>query len=81
MTVIHELQQVLWVETPHGDGVVLFLMDYGPHENTIWVVCNEKTREVKHYNSSQVKLCWNHTMFNKLFEPNNGDQPEGLSKD
>lgn len=74
MTAIHEVQQVLWVETPHGDGQVLFLMDYGPHENTIWVVCIEKTREIKHYNSSQVKLCWNHTMFDKLFNP--GDESQ-----
>jgi hypothetical protein len=82
MVAIHEMKQVLWVETPHGDGIVLLVMDYGPHENTIWVVANEKTREIKHYNSTQVRLCWNHTMFQHLFtdpninpqEPENGDQ-------
>ena len=71
MTAIHELQQVLWVETPHGDGVAIMVIDYGPHENTIWVVVNEKTREIKHYNSEQIKLCWNHTMFDKLFDNEN----------
>jgi hypothetical protein len=71
MTAIHELQQVLWVETPHGDGVAIMVIDYGPHENTIWVVANEKTREIKHYNSEQIKLCWNHTMFDKLFDNEN----------
>ena len=61
MTVIHELQQVLWVETPHGDGVVLFLMDYGPQENTIFVVALEKDGVIKHYNSNDVRLCKNDT--------------------
>jgi hypothetical protein len=61
MTVIHEVQQVLWVTTPHGDGVVLFIMDYGPHENTIFVVALEDTGLIKHYNSNDVKICRNNT--------------------
>jgi hypothetical protein len=61
MTVIHEIQQVLWVETPLGDGQALFLIDYGPHENTIWTVALEKNGEIKHFNSNQVKLCFNNT--------------------
>lgn len=62
MTAIHEVQQVLWVQTPHGDGQVLFLLDYGPHENTIWTVALEKTGEIKHYSSNQIKLCRNDTL-------------------
>lgn len=62
MTVIHEIQQILWVTTPHGDGQVLFLMDYGVHENTIWVVALEETGEIKHYNSNQIKICKNNTI-------------------
>lgn len=58
---ICELKQFLWVSTPHGDGQVLFLIDYGPHENTIWVVALEKDGAIKHYNSEQVTLCKNHT--------------------
>jgi len=71
MTVIHEIQQFLWVETPHGDGQALFLMDYGPHENTIWVVCLENTREIKHYNSNHIKLSWNNTSFDAYSKPKN----------
>lgn len=63
MNTIHELNQVLWVETPHGDGVVLFLIDYGVHENTIYVVALQDTREIKHYNSNQIKICNNYTLF------------------
>jgi hypothetical protein len=60
--IIHELKQVLWVETPMGVGQVLFLMDYGIHENSVWVVAIEKTREIKHYNSNQLKMVFNYTL-------------------
>lgn len=56
MTVVHELQQVLFVETPHGKGQALFIIDYGIHENTIWVVALNNTREIKHYSSMQLKF-------------------------
>jgi len=62
MTSIHEIQQVLWVETPHGDGQALFLIDYGPHENTIYVVVLVDTKQIKHYNSNQIKICRNNTL-------------------
>lgn len=61
MALIHEVQQVLWVTTQHGDGIVLFLIDYGPQENTIFVVALEKDGVIKHYNSNDVRLCKNDT--------------------
>ena len=61
MTVIHEIQQFIWVITPLGDGQALFLIDYGPHENTIWVVAIQETGEIKHFNSNQIRLCFNNT--------------------
>lgn len=62
MTVIHEIQQVLWVETPHGEGQAIFLIDYGPHNNTIYIVALQESREIKHYDSNQIKICKNHTL-------------------
>ena len=75
MTVIHELQQVLWVSTPHGDGIVLFIMDYGMQNNTIWVVSLEADGAIKHYDSNQIRLCYNNTIkFNEnKNKPNNYD--------
>lgn len=58
---IHEIKQFLWVNTPHGDGQALFIIDYGPHENTIWVVALESDGRVLHYNSNQIRLCKNDT--------------------
>lgn len=62
MTAIHEIQQVLWVETPLGEGQAIFLMDYGIHENTIYIVALQDTREIKHFTSEQIKICKNHTL-------------------
>ena len=70
MTAIHEIQQYLWVETPHGDGRALFIIDYGPHENTIWVVVLEETGKILHYNSNQIRFCYDNT-----FGINAGDDP------
>lgn len=61
MSLIHEVKQILWVITPHGDGIVLFIMDYGPQENTVFVVALEKDGVIKHYNSNDVRLCKNDT--------------------
>ena len=57
----HEIKQVLWVRTPLGEGQALFLIDYGIHENTIWVVALKKDGAIKHFNSNQVQLCFNAT--------------------
>lgn len=66
MTAIHEIQQILWVNTPHGDGIALFIIDYGMQENTIWVVALEDDGRVLHYNSNQIRLTKNNTIdFNK----------------
>lgn len=62
MTVIHEIQQMIWVTTPHGDGIALFIMDYGMQNNTIWVVALEHNGEIKHYDSNQIRLCYNNTI-------------------
>jgi hypothetical protein len=62
---ICELKQILWVETPHGIGQVLFLIDYGIHENTVWVVALKNTLEIKHYNSTQLKIVFNYTLLHE----------------
>ena len=54
---IHEIQQVLWVDTELGKGIALFLMDYGMQNNTVWVVALKETGEIKHFDSNQIRLC------------------------
>jgi len=62
MTSIHEIQQVMYVETPHGDSTPLFLIDYGAHVNTVWVVANCKDGKIRHYDSNEIALTINHTL-------------------
>jgi hypothetical protein len=69
MTTIHEFQQILWVDTPHGKGMALLMIDYVAHENTVWVIALEQKGIIKHYNSNDIKLCINNT-FNMNLKKN-----------
>lgn len=72
---ICELKNVIYVKTPHGICQVLFLIDYGIHQNTIWVCANVKNGEIKHYNSNQITICTNYTTdFNTSKEENYGKE-------
>jgi len=62
MTTIHEIQQVLCVETKHGQGFAMFLIDYGPHLNTIWIVANCIDGKIRHYDSNDIVLVKNDTL-------------------
>ena len=62
MTIIHEVSQVLKVNTPFGEAQVLFLMDYGIHQNTIWICANSEDGKIRHFDSNQISLVTNHTI-------------------
>jgi hypothetical protein len=62
MTSIHEIKQVLPVNTPHGKGLALFIIDYGLHANTIWIVSLFESGEVKHYDSRDIRVERNWTV-------------------
>ena len=62
MTTIHEIQQVIFVNTPHGEAQVLFLIDYGIHLNTIWVTSNKIDGKIRHYDSNQISVVKNNTI-------------------
>ena len=62
MTTIHEFQSTLWVDTPHGEGIAILMIDYGIHQNTIWVVANKNDGRVRHYDSNDIQLSTNHTL-------------------
>lgn len=62
MTTIHEVSQVLKVNTPFGEAQVLFIMDYGIHQNTIWICANSEDGKIRHFDSNQISLTTNHTI-------------------
>lgn len=59
---IHEIKQLMYVNTPHGEGVALFIIDYGPQANTIWIVANRTDGIIRHYDSNDVTISANFTL-------------------
>jgi hypothetical protein len=68
---MHEIQQTIWVNTPKGVGHALFIIDYGIHQNTVWVVCLKETGNILHFDSNQLTVTKNNTLeLNELdFKP------------
>jgi hypothetical protein len=58
---IHQLNPTILVDTPLGRGHVLFIIDYGMHQNSCWVVTLEKNGIVKHFDSNDIIVCTNFT--------------------
>jgi hypothetical protein len=58
---ILQLDPVIMVETPLGRGNALFLIDYGMHQNTCWVVALQKDGVIKHFDCNDVILSTNYT--------------------
>lgn len=56
---IHQCNPPIWVTTPLGEGHCLFLIDYGPSINTVWVVHLFESGEVTHIDSSEVRVMGN----------------------
>lgn len=58
---ILQLNPSILVETPLGRGMALFVIDYGMHQNTCWVVAMEESGIVKHFDCNDVILSTNYT--------------------
>ena len=64
-----ELRNTLWFNTPHGVGIAIAVIDYGMHQNTVWVIANKSDGRIRHYDSNDISLCINETI-----NFNNGNQ-------
>jgi len=58
---ILQLNPSILVETPMGTGQALFIIDYGMHQNTCWVVVLVKDGVIKHFDCNDVILSTNYT--------------------
>lgn len=56
-----QLDPSILVETPLGRGYALFLIDYGMHQNTCWIVALESNGIVKHFDCNDIILSTNYT--------------------
>lgn len=61
LSMIHQLSPSILVETPLGTGQALFIIDYGMHQNTCWVVALAKDGSIKHFDCNDVILSTNYT--------------------
>ncbi len=58
---IHQLEPSILVETPLGTGQALFIIDYGMHQNTCWIVALQSNGVIKHFDCNDVILSTNYT--------------------
>lgn len=58
---ILQLSPTIYVDTPLGKGHCIFIIDYGMHQNSCWVVTLEKDGIVKHFESNDIIICTNFT--------------------
>ena len=56
-----ELRQPIWVKTPLGEGYAFLVTDYGWNTNMVWTVALKETGEIRHFNSTQIILHYDHT--------------------
>lgn len=59
---IHEVKQILTVNTPFGEAQVLFILDYGIHRNSIWICASFSDGKIRHFDTNQITITSNHTL-------------------
>jgi len=79
-TMILQLNPSILVETPLGTGQALFIIDYGMHQNTCWVVALVKTGSIKHFDCNDVVLSTNYTYGVNLMKNKDPHIGEGEKK-
>lgn len=56
---ILQLNPSIWVLTPKGEGHAMFIIDYGPNINTIWIVHLFEDGSIVHVDSCEIKIFGN----------------------
>jgi hypothetical protein len=56
---IFQTNPPVYVTTPLGEGHALFLLDYGPSINTVWIVHLFDDGRVVHVDSSEIRVFGN----------------------
>jgi len=57
--VIKRINPEIYVNTPAGEGHAIFLIDYGPMINSVWIVHLFKDGSVLHIDSPEIKIMGN----------------------
>ena len=56
---IKRISPEIYVATPAGEGHAMFLIDYGPMINTVWIVHLFKDGSVIHVDSPEIRVMGN----------------------
>lgn len=56
---ILEIQSLIWLTTPKGEGTAKFLIDRGPESDLYWVVFITETKEIWMFANYDVRLVTN----------------------
>jgi hypothetical protein len=62
---IVELRQPLWMSTPYGEGLAIFLTDYGPESDHLWTCIQQegnRAGELWTWHNSEVRVLANRSM-------------------
>jgi hypothetical protein len=68
---ILQLNPSILVHTPLGIGQAIFIIDYGVHQNTCWVVALEQDGIIKHFDCNDIVLSVNYTYHMNVKRNNN----------
>lgn len=58
---ILQLSPTIYVDTPLGKGHCIFIIDYGMHQNSCWIIVLEKNGIVKHFDTNDIIVSTNFT--------------------
>lgn len=62
---IVELKQPLWMKTPYGEALALFLTDYGPESDHLWTCVQQEdphAGELWTWHNAEVRVLANRSM-------------------
>jgi hypothetical protein len=68
---ILQLDPAILVDTPLGKGNAIFIIDYGMHQNSCWVVALQKDGVIKHFDCNDVIMATNYTYAMNLVKNHN----------
>jgi hypothetical protein len=59
---IHELQQILWLDTPKGLALAKFIIIEGIDSDILWIAAIQKTGECWTFSNEDIRFCKNVTI-------------------
>lgn len=82
MAMVYQLNPAVLVETPLGQGQAIFIVDYGMHQNSCWIVALVNDGVIKHFDYNDVVLATNYAYGMNLAKHKNNQKIEskGASK-